>query len=204
MPTGYTAGILDGDIKDFKTFAKKCMRNFGATIHMRDESNDVEYFPRTPGDYHTKEIKKANQLLTDSQTLSDEAIIQIRKDELTKDKEYHLRAIDKNKIDSENLNKFLEEARKYNPPTEQHKGIKSFMIEQITSTIDFDCNNSYHAEKLVAIDKEMETITPKLVRLSMLEKATKDLRYHETEYAKELKRCNESNEWVRRFIDSLE
>ena len=36
MPTGYTAGILEGKIKTFPEFAKICMRAFGAAIHMRD------------------------------------------------------------------------------------------------------------------------------------------------------------------------
>lgn len=44
MPTGYTAGILNGTIKTFKEFATKCSRAF--MIHMRDEAHDAPYTPR--------------------------------------------------------------------------------------------------------------------------------------------------------------
>ena len=43
MPTGYTAEILNGEIKTFPEFAKKCARAFGAMIHMRDDSLDATY-----------------------------------------------------------------------------------------------------------------------------------------------------------------
>lgn len=203
MPTGYTAGILDGEIKDFKQFARLCMRNFGATIHMRDDSLSDEYVPRTPSDYHPKAIKEANKLLSDSQSMSDSEVMSLRKDELLKNKEYHLGAISKAIKNTETLTKFLEEARNYTPPTDQHTGVKTFMIEQLNSTISFDCNTSYYSEKLLAIEKELESLNPKSIRLSMLEKATKDLRYHQDEYDKEVKLCEEANTWVQKFIDSL-
>ena len=59
MPTGYTGYIVDGDITEFKDFAKLCMRACGATIHMRDEPTDKEYEPRTPSDYHLTSISRA-------------------------------------------------------------------------------------------------------------------------------------------------
>ena len=90
MPTGYTAGILDGKITTFPQFAKQCMRAFGATIHMRDDDMDAEITPRTPSDYYSKEIEKAKQLLKDAETFSDEVIVKNRKEELEKSKEYHL------------------------------------------------------------------------------------------------------------------
>ena len=63
MPTGYTAGIIDGKTETFQEFAKQCMRAFGATIHMRDENMDKEYEPRTPSDYHTKALEEAKEKL---------------------------------------------------------------------------------------------------------------------------------------------
>lgn len=203
MPTGYTAGILDGEVTNFKQFAKQCMRNFGAMMHMRDDNFNTEYKPRVPSDYHIKALQEANKLLEDSQKLSDEEVVNMRKNELLKSKDYHIKAIEKIRVDTDNLNKFLQEAEKYVPPTDQHKGIKKFMIDQITGTISFDCNSAYHADKLIEINKELEFINPKEVRMTMLEKATKDLRYHQTEYDNDVKRCNESNQWVQAFIDSL-
>ncbi len=102
MPTGYTAGIIDGTTTTFQQFAKQCIRNFGATIHMRDEPSDVEYIERIPSDFHTKAIEEANKF-----------------------------------------------------------------------------------------------------RESMRTKAIKDLKYHNEEHAKDVKRCNESNQWVKDFFKSI-
>ena len=46
MPTGYTHGIIDGDITTFEQFAERCSRAF--LIHMRDDSSDAEYKKREP------------------------------------------------------------------------------------------------------------------------------------------------------------
>lgn len=41
MPTGYTAGVKDGTVTDFKAFVMQCARAFGALIDMRDDPSDV-------------------------------------------------------------------------------------------------------------------------------------------------------------------
>ena len=43
MPTGFTAGILDGKINSFREFALVCVRAFGAAAHMRDDGLNIEY-----------------------------------------------------------------------------------------------------------------------------------------------------------------
>src|SRR5690242_13672971 len=116
MPTGYTAGILDGTMKTFQQFAKKCIRNFGAAIHMRDESWDKDFVPRVPSQYHLKEIKEAQTLIDKYSKMSDEGIKKIRRDQLLKDKSYHTEQIAKIKSQALKLNSFLAEAKEYVPP----------------------------------------------------------------------------------------
>lgn len=203
MPTGYTAGILDGEITTFPQFAKQCMRAFGATIHMRDDSMDAEITPRTPGDYHTSGIEKAKQLLKEAETLSDEAIVTNRKEELEKSKEYHIKSITKAKVDTKNICGILKDVRKWQPPTADHSGIKEFMIEQIEKTIDFDCKTNYHDEKLIGIESDLLNLNPSEIRKQMIAQGKKDLDYHNTENLKEIKRCEESNKWVSDLLKSL-
>lgn len=203
MPTGYTAGILDGEIKDFKQFAKLCMRNFGATIHMRDDLLSAEYTPRTPSDYHTKAIDEAKGIITKAKELSDDEVIAIRRAELLKDREYWVNSIAKAKEGAEILDAFIVQAQNYQPPTNQHKGIKDFMVSQLIETKKFDCDRSYNHEKLVLIDRELETMTPASIRQQTIERAMKDLQYHEREHAEDLKRCEDSNAWVQQFLNSL-
>lgn len=203
MPTGYTAGIVDGTTKDFKEYATHCMRNFGATMHMRDEPWDKEWEPAKPSDYHIKEIEKAKKRLADAQTLSLEELAQERGEQLEKDKEYHLNKIAEKQIIVDRLRGFLSDAEKFNPPTEEHLGVKRFMIQQIEETIKFDGSDKYHREALERIDAELKDLQPEKIKADFIEYAEKDLKYHETEYKKDVKRCEDSNRWVEQFLQAL-
>jgi hypothetical protein len=112
MPTAYTSGILDGKITTFPQFAKQCTRAFGATIHMRDDHMDAEIVPRTASDYYLNQMEEAKRLLKDAEILSDELIIENRKEELQKSKEYHLNAITKANVDTKNMENILKDVRK--------------------------------------------------------------------------------------------
>jgi hypothetical protein len=204
MPTGYTAGILDGSIKDFKQFATLCMRAFGATIHMRDAPFDMAYEERKPGDYHEKAIAKASQELKDAESMSDEVILYKRRRELQESTAYHEKAIAEAKVNRARLNEMLAQAEAYQPPTPEHKGVKDFMIDQIKKTLDFDTATKYHEDKIAEIIIEISTMTADSARSQMKEKAFTELAYHQKELNLEIKRCNDSNKWVEDFIKSLE
>lgn len=203
MPTGYTAGILEGKITTFQQFAKICMRAFGATIHMRDDDMDAEYTPRTPSDYHLKEIENAKQSLINANSLSDKEIIATKKKQLADSKKYHLNAIEKAKKSATQMNKILSDVRKWQPPTSEHVGIKDFMIDQIEKTIDFDCKTDYHEKKLTEIESELLTLNASKIRKEMIHDAEKKLKYHTEENSNEIKRCEDSNKWVSDLLESL-
>lgn len=203
MPTGYTAGLLDGKITTFPQFAKQCMRAFGATIHMRDENMDMEYEPRMPSKYHDEEIKKAKKLLRDANSLSDKDVVEIRRKELDESKKHHENSIRIGKEQEQTLSRMLEKVSEWEPPTTEHTGVKEFMVDQIQKTIDFDCKGRYHHKELEQIELELQNLEAKTVRQSMVDKANKDLQYHLKEQAAEIKRCSDSNQWVETFINSL-
>lgn len=203
MPTGYTAGILDGKITTFAQFAKQCMRAFGATIHMRDDDMDTEIIPRTPSEYYSTAIQEAKQVLKDVEDLSDEVIIENYKKKLEEIKEYHLKAIAKAKVGEKNMNNILKDVIKWQPPTSEHTGIKDFMIEQITQTIDFDCKTKYHDKELANIELELLTLNASEIRKGMIANAKKDLEYYTKNYNEDVEKCNKSNQWVADFIESL-
>jgi len=204
MPTGYTAGILDGKIKDFPQFAKLCMRAFGATIHLRDESLDSEYEPRVPSDYHLKAIEKANAALEKAKSSSDEDILAIVRADLLKSKEYHEKKIIECQENHKRLDDILIQAEAFSPPTPEHEGIKGFMINQLKETIRFDAKDEYHVENLENINAKLNSLNARTERAEMIAQATKDLSYHTLKHEEELKRCEESNAWVEHFISAIE
>lgn len=203
MPTGYTAGIVDGKTKTFKEFAKQCMRAFGAAIHMRDEPFDKPYEHRKPDDYHLKQIneyekQKAKVLKMDVLEIT----LQTKK-ELEEQKERVTQKIAEINAIGKRLNQFLDEANKWQPPTDQHKGIKDFMVKQISETIDWDADPKYHEDELKRIEEELKHIDPIAKRNEMIEAIDHDISYHTKQYAEEVQRCKESNEWAETFVKSL-
>lgn len=203
MPTGYTARIIDGKISNFQQFAKLCMRNFGATIHMRDESLDAEYTPRTPGTYYQDQIDKFNLELSIIKNMTAEEIISKKVKSLTESQEYHLNAINIANENRKILSALLEDARNFSPPTENHHGIKAFMIEQLESTIDFDCKTEYHEEKLREIKSQLENLDSETTIKELSEAAEKSLAYHKQSLKEEEDRCKESNDWVSEFLKAI-
>lgn len=203
MPTGYTAGIIEGKTETFQDFAKQCMRNFGACIHMRDENMDKEYEPRTPSDYHTKALEKAKEKLKQAETFTDDELIEMRTKELEESKKYHLESIAKTKIARAKLEDFLAKAIGFKAPTPEHEGLRKFMIEQLQSTIDFDGKTDYHDKALPQVEMELKNIDANQIRFSMISDANKDITYHLKNHKEELKRCADSNAWVETLLGSL-
>jgi len=203
MPTGYTADILEGKITNLSQFAKICMRNFGATIHMRDESLNVEYTPRKPDNYYKKEIAKAKKELSRIKNLTIEEVLSEKVKSLKESQEYHLTAISKAETDRSILESLLKEAKEFTPPTPDHQGVKDFMIQQLESTISFDCGTDYHTEKLVEIKNELENLDSENVLNDMLAKSQKTLDYYVDALEKEVVRCNESNKWVNQLLEAI-
>ena len=204
MPTGYTAGIIDGEITTFEQFATQCTRAFGATIHMRDNPMDSPYEPRTPSDYHTNSIQSKRERLEEIESMSDEKIVEDFNTQLEEDLKYHQTKMEEDKRNLEKLNSMLESAKSWIPPTEDHQPFRNFMIEQIESTIKVDGDPSYHTNKMVEIKKQMEEgINPKEYREETIQEIKGQISYHETEYQKELVRCKDSNDWMDKFFESI-
>lgn len=203
MPTGYTSGILDGTIKTFPEFAKLCMRAFGATIHMRDDALGAEYVPRVPSNYDTEQIERSKGLLMEYSKLSDESIIVLKKEELKTDRDYHQKRIKEIQESRKRLDEFVTQIESWVPPASDHIKFKNFMIEQINSTIEWDCNPKYHEEQLATIEKEYRHLDPKSIREEWIEKEEKNLSYYTEQHEKEVERCKQANKWVEDLLKSL-
>ena len=111
MPTGYTAGILDGTIKDFPTFAKQCMRAFGATIHMREEPASKEYEPRVPSDYHKQQLGYAMKDLEKLGKMSDIELLDDEGRRLKECEREHIKGIAKVTQQKKKLDNMFKEIR---------------------------------------------------------------------------------------------
>jgi hypothetical protein len=204
MPTGYTAGIIDGEITTFEQFATQCTRAFGATIHMRDNPLDSPYEPRTPSEHYVNSLQSQREKLEETKTMTDEAIVQDFETLLKDNLEYHEKGLEKDHANFEKLNSILESSKSWVPPTEEHEGLRNFMIEQIESTIKADGDLSYHINKILQIKQEMKDgIDPKVYREERIKEIEDRITYYEGEIQKELERCKRSNDWMDKFFESI-
>jgi uncharacterized lipoprotein YehR (DUF1307 family) len=204
MPTGYTAGILDGKINTFHDFALVCVRAFGAAIHMRDESLNTKYEPVKPDQYYVDAVKEARERMIELFSITDEQIIEREKAKIQSTLKYHSERIKEIKALREKLEYLLDQARKYEPPTLEHVEIKQFMIQQLEGTIEHDCDLSYHEEYIeMANSLKDKPIDPKVIRDSLLDDNNRDMQHAEERLKENIDKCNEANEWVKVFLDSI-
>jgi hypothetical protein len=204
MPTGYTAGIIDGEITTFEQFATQCSRAFGSTIHMRDHPLDSPYEPRTPSEYYVNSLQSQREKLEETKTMTDEAIVQDFVNLLNDSLKYHERELEKTKINLGRLNSIMEAAKSWVPPTEDHEGVRDYMIDQLEITIKADGDPSYHVNKIVQAKKELEEgIDPKVYREEKIKESEDRISYYEGEVQKELERCKQSNDWMDKFLESI-
>jgi hypothetical protein len=196
MPTGYTAYIGEGI--EFKDWVLKCARAFGALIEMRDDSLDTpipEEFK--PSDYHLKKIEEVENELQSIKLMTLEELdlkareeyqeeINAKEDGIRKDNELRDKYIE-----------MLSKVKSWNPPTSEHVGLKDFMIEQIESSIKFDCSGSYWENLKVVQLTAIEWRDKQINRL------LSDLSYYKQKNTEEIQRTNERNLWVKQLKESL-
>ena len=78
------------------------------------------------------------------------------------------------------------------PPTEEHEGMKKFMLEQLETGRPYE----YTPSKIVQRSGEDW-------RRDQIEHALKNIAYHAEGYAKEVERANSRTRWVRALRQSL-
>jgi len=139
MPTGYTDVVGKGEITDFTKFALRCTRAMGVSIMQRDESIDVPLRVReTVSEYERNNLTeaKAEYLEVAGWSLEQWAAEQRREhDEWVRGEEESLA---KQADTIANYRRMLVEVLAWQPPTEEHEGLKKFMVEQLEESIKFD------------------------------------------------------------------
>ena len=205
MPTGYTAGVVDGTIKTFKDFAKNCMRAFGATIHMRDEPMSKKYEPRVPDDFYYERVEEAKKNLAELDTLPDEHFIKEEHEKIKDDIRYYSEKMRKVKEARERLDSLLEETSEWEPPTTDHVEFKNFMIQQLTETIKYDGDVEYYEGEIERLYKKLDTpIDLDSVKKDLRESYEANLNRSQKSLDEEIERCKKSHDWADQLLKSIE
>lgn len=196
MPTGYTADIKNGIT--FEQFVLGCARAFGACVSLRDEPSSTPIPDEfKPNEYYIAEIAKAKTRLTKLKSLTAKEIHREAEKDYQKQLKSHVNML-ANKYDL--LGKYkamLEQVKAWQPPTPEHQGLKDFMIQQISTSIEHDCDmvwiKSLKPKKLADADWISKQI----------EHEVANLEYHTKENKEEIERAKGRTAWVKALRDSL-
>lgn len=196
MPTGYTSTIEKGI--SFKEFIMKCAKGMGTCITMRDDPMDKPIPDKfKPSTWHKERIQEAREGLEALDKLSPVKLENKAKQEyMEKDKEKRKRIDEKNDLRIK-YKTMLIQVRDWQPPTSDHQGLKDFMIEQINSSINFDCNSSYDMKEKITLLTGQQWLEKEKARL------LRDLTYHVKEDTEEQERTAGRNAWIKALRESL-
>jgi hypothetical protein len=197
MPTGYTHKVQDGTITEFRDFAWECARAFGALILMRDEPAGAPIPERFEPDtrHYDGAIERAKKERAELDELTAE---QATKEAAAEHRDavasWEKRRAERNAQKLRYL-AMLEKVEAWTPPTSEHHEMKNFMLEQLRSSIDFDCGRSYDTPP------EPETGAAWLERKRA--EAVRSIAYQVEERHKELARVEGRNRWLAALRKSI-
>jgi hypothetical protein len=193
MPSGYTEAIAKGI--SFKEFAMSCAKAFGACVSMRDDPADAEIPEFKPSEYHVAELKRAKAALAKLKRMTAYQASKAAKTDYEEDvRSYERRLAEKKKL-RDKYSAMIKKVSVWTPPSSEHLELKKFMLEQLSSSIDFDCDTRY-------MDKPVKLSGDAWLG-AQIKDAYRDIDYHTKEQAEELERVNGRNNWVKLLRESL-
>lgn len=197
MPTGYTAGVANGKITDFTEYALQCARNFGACIMLRDEPMSSEIPEFQPSDYNAKALAEAEKTLSQFLAMSESQRRELHATEHAKNIETAKRGIADKAEQRQRYEAMLAKAKAFKSPSPEHDNYAKFLVEQLESSIDFDCGTDYYEEL-------KKPVAFKSWQSKKIENLHKSVAYHQKAHREEIERVEGRNKWVRQLKEALE
>jgi hypothetical protein len=146
MPTGYTADVADGKVTDFRTFALRCARAFGATIMQRDDPANDPPKLREVSSYEIEAVARDEQRVAALAAMTDADAQREAAAEYAAAVKRNREYAEETRAKRARYEAMLAAARAWVPPTAEHEPMKKFMIEQLTESIKFDCHDDLWPE----------------------------------------------------------
>lgn len=196
MPTGYTAALMEKG-QTFQEFIMGCARAFGALVEMRDSPFDAPIPDKfEPSDYHTTQLDEARNKLATLKAMSLEDREAFGQAEKKADIESTKQWLEKNMAQNKRLDDMIAQVQAWNPPTNDHQGLKDFMLQQISI--------SKHDVQYIKTSLDEATKKPVMAYyVAAVSNAAGSIKYHTEGYAKEVERTNKRTEWVQQLRESI-
>jgi len=200
MPTAYTAPVADGI--SFKDFTLMCARAMGAAMHLREEPYSAGLTLKEPDNYYVKRLKEAQERLAQLRKMSLEDV----KAKCAADRKERVAYLENrlSQIETEMLryDAMLEQVKKWDPPTSDHAGLKTFMLDQLNDTISFDYNPS-SIGRLKAELYEYKPEDPQEWLNDNIEFAERDIKFASKRLQDENINLVATNTWITKLLESI-
>jgi hypothetical protein len=195
MATGYTYPVHDGEITTFKEFASKCAHAFGALVEFRDcPSTNGLPEPSGPSNYHAEMYAKEKKEFSEKCNWTDVQWRIACAEANKKGIDDANRRLAEKEVCKQRYESMLAKVKGWTPPTEDHVGLKEFMIAQLQESIEWDTGYTITYTPLT-VEEYKENILGLHVR---------NIDYHKNEMDKEIQRTEERKKWVSQLRDSLD
>ncbi len=195
MVTAYTSDLVNGKEASFKSFILKCARAFGPLVSMREDSLETQIPKKLePDPYYAATLSnialelRLAELRTDEQW---EAVaLKYFMDAKASDEQ-----IERDRIQKKaRLMAMRSKVADWTPPTSDHQELKDFMMEQIDSTVKFECFPREPSATRVPWQEYKQGELGALKR---------NVEYYAVEAQKEIDRTNIKNQWIADLRKSL-
>lgn len=195
MPTAYTAPVNDGSITTLRGYALRCARAMGALISMRDEPLDAPLPTKlTPSSWNADKLAECRQRLAELRAMTNAEKKASAKKWNAENEVSRQRALSKNARIRANYEAMTAKVEAWDGGPE---GLKSFMLEQLRQSLDFDVSDDplryYPASR--SVDEWFD---------AELKETLRQIEYHDKENRAEVERVAERQAWLDQLRSSLQ
>jgi len=195
MPSGYTAALYDGKDQSFSEFVLTCARAFA--IGLRD--TDMSVVPTEENavdstDYNEQSLNRSQERLSDLLAMSGVQIEAEARRDWQRAVNSNARTREEALVRKGRYEAMLDDVNAWVPPTPDHQGLKDFMVEQLTSSIKFDCH----------FPADPPLILPTEWHAREVAQAERSVAYDRERIAAKAERNQHNRQWVRALRSSLE
>lgn len=201
--TGYTAQIENGKYHNRERFFKALYKGFRCCYGYEGKPLSVPTPTQfEPDPYYKQKYDKAVEVRNKwKQMTFDEAkqkIIEKYNTEITQAK----KSLENYKLEDEKYKKVRNEIVKWNPPTDEHKALKNFALEQIDLSMNTYIYNYLERD----LNKELDISDNAVWKYinDMNASCEKNVGEAYEQWQEELKRTDEKNTWMQQFLESLD
>ena len=199
MPTGYTAGVYDGDVTELRDFAMRLARGMGALITMRDDPHDAPIPEKfEPSNWYADKLDVARSkhakltAMTEDECEAEAEVFYLAKCEGEASR------AEKAKSVRARYQAMIAKVEAWEGAPE---GIKEFALQQLRDGLKFDAPEDRPRMHLI------EKSTGEEWREAQLDLINREIVFCTKEHAAEIERTNGRNAWLaqlRRSLDAYE